>query len=69
MQNFISVLTDKEWQVAVLRYGNHWKTARIARTLERDRSTITETIARIDRKMNQHDQNMKKKLRVQNPED
>jgi hypothetical protein len=69
MQNFISVLTDVEWRVAILHYGNQWKKARIARTLERDRSTIAETIDRVKRKMNQHDQNMKKKLRVQNPQD
>jgi hypothetical protein len=59
MQDFVSVLTDIEWQVAVLHFGNTWPVAQIARVMERDRKTISETIHRAKRKMQQHAQNAK----------
>lgn len=61
MQNFASVLTAVEWKVAILRWGHQWKKARIARAMDRDRSTISETLARAEKKMNQHGQNTKSK--------
>jgi hypothetical protein len=61
MQTFASVLTDIEWKVAILNWDHQWKKAQIARVMDRDRSTISETLARAGKKMNQHGQNTKSK--------
>ncbi len=51
LQNFVSTLTDVQWQVSILYWGHSWKVARIARAMDRDRKTIAETIDRAKARM------------------
>jgi hypothetical protein len=61
IQPFISVLTDIQWRVCILRYGHGWKVARIARAMHRDRKTITEHIVRAKAHIERHRTSAKSK--------
>ncbi len=60
IRDHLSALTDTQRRVVTLRWGYRWSVARIARAMERDRKTISETLNRAESKMGRQGKGQKK---------
>ena len=64
VRSALTMLTDNQKQVSILKWAHDWSVARIARAMNKDRKTITETLERARTKMNVGGRNTRSAKRV-----